>query len=403
MRPLLLSLLVVFGAGCAGSAAPLVPLPVPEIEREAPSPAAVPLAVEVEVVRPPSGPPPVPARQIERRAVYEEVGITEWTLENGLTVVYVQRPVEGYHARVAAPSGWAGLPGADRPAYADIGAGRWGPLTARLGPGSRDAVGGSDSLSDLVEAIRSLLSSPPDAVAPFDVVARVSPQWGVVSAETRADGGAGRLAEAFGQPEAFTVVLVGALGTEWIEPLVASRLSVRPGGGRTFERAEPMSRGDQSLPTDFGGVVSEWAVTAGWEDRPAARVLREVLAARAVDGVQADVSFDAARGTLRLRIGSTTPSNEGPLFAPIQEAEADAARRRAVDSAASADGIALAVSELYGLTGRFRPARRPEDPVVFPAAIARTPADRVDALLRRLLASPDTARLGRFPTPTDSP
>lgn len=400
MRPLVLLLFLVFGAGCAGSAAPLVPLPVPDIEREAPPPAPVPVAVEVEVVQPPVVPPPVPERRIARRAVYEDAGLIEWTLENGLTVVYVQYPVEGYHARLDAPTGWAGLPESDRPAYAHIGAGRWGALTARLGPGSREAVGESDSLSDLVESIRSLLTSPPDAVDSFDMVADAAPRWGLVLPETRADGGARRLAEAFGQPAAFTVVLVGALGPEWIEPMIASWLSVRPGGGPTFERADPATQGDQPLPAGWRGVVSEWEVSAGWEDRPAALLLREILAARAGRDARADLWFDAARETLRLRLASATSSNERALHAPLQAAEVEVARRRAVDRAASAAGVADAVSELYGLRGRFRPARRPEDPAVLAAAIARTPAGRLDALLQRLLASPDTAR---FSTLTDSP
>ena len=400
MRPLVLLLSVVFGAGCAGSAAPLVPLPVPEIEREAPPPAPVPVAVEVEVVQLPMVPPPVPERRIARRAVYEDAGLIEWTLENGLTVVYVQHPVEGYHARLDAPTGWAGLPDPERPAYAHLGDGRWGPLTARVEPGSRSAAGGADSLSDLVEAIRSLLTSPPDAVGAFDRVAAAAPRWGRVAPETRTDGGASRLAEAFGQPAAFTVVLVGALGPEWVEPMIASRLSVRPGGGPTFESADPDMRSDQPLPTEWGGGITEWAVPAGWEDRPAALLLREVLAARAGHAAQTEVSFDAARETLRLRLASAMPSDEHSLLAPIEAVEVDAARRRAVDRAASAAGVADAVAELYGLPGRFRPARRPEDPTVLAAAIAWTPADRLDALLQRLLASPDTAR---FSTPTDSP
>lgn len=390
MRSLPLLLFATVFVGCAGTAPPMTPLPVPTVERAAPPPEAEPVAVEVETVQAPVVPPPTPERRIARRSVYEGAQATEWVLENDLTVIYVQRPGEGYHARLVAPTGWMGLPAAERPAFAHIGEARWGPLTGRLGPGDRVATGPAESLGELVDAVRAVFTAAPDEVARFDGTASSSPRWGVILPADREDHGARQLAQAFGQPEAFTVVLVGPIGAEWVEPVVAERLFMRRGGGPSFGTADPSGSGNGIARDAASGVVGEWDLAGGWDDLPTLLLLDAMLADRVGAGQHADVTFDAARGMIRLRVASTR-GGAPDLRAPFSAAEVDAARRRASAAAASDAGLARAFADLWALPGRYRPARRPDDAVSLPAAIARTPSGQVDDLLRRLLASPQTS------------
>ena len=106
MRALPLFLAVAL-TGC-WSTAPTVLTPAPPTVRvEPPAPDPQPVLVERQPAEPvPTTPPPVPKRRIAQRSIFEAERVTEWTLENGLTVIYAwDEAATGYAALVTGPSG----------------------------------------------------------------------------------------------------------------------------------------------------------------------------------------------------------------------------------------------------------------------------------------------------------
>ena len=349
MRPVLLLALAVVASGCVGTAAPVVviaPPPVREVEPPPDLPEPVPPAPEVVDLEPLS-PPPTPRLQIDRRAVYELAGVVEWTLANGLTVVYLHDPdAEAYRARVQAPTGWADLPAPMRGRYVEPDVVVLGPLVARVEPSRRVATGQADRVTDLVDAVASLFAAP-------------------------ATSASGAVAEAFDRPASFVVALAGAADWEWVEPVIAGRLgSLRgrdSGFGPVLDAPEPVA------------VALRSEVAAGWEDLPAVAILGRALADR---DRAVRLSFDARAG--RVRLGVDGPASRDETFRPFTDDALRRARSAAADDAATLDGRLLALATLYEVPGAFRPARRPDEAVTLADRIERTPPERVADLFRQL-------------------
>ena len=351
MRPVVYLALLVVASGCAAGGAPIVVIaPPPAATVEPPERLPGPATPRPEVVDlSPVVPPETPKLQIDRRTVYEQVGVTEWTLANGLTVVYRHEPDgDRYRVRVQAPTGWADLPATMRAPYVEAEGTTRGPLVLAVEPHRRVAVGRSETLTDLVDAVASLFSGEPPASA------------------------SGAVARAFDRPASFLVVLSGRAEREWVEPVIANELAQLRGRDNSFgpvlEAPDPIA----------SALTAEARAT--WDDLPATAILSRALAVRAGAGVQ--VSYDAASGRVYLRADVGTPRDD--LFRPFSD---DALRRARSDSAADAaspDGRLLALATLYEVPGTFRPARRPTEAITLPERIARTPPDRVAALLRQL-------------------
>ena len=349
MRLALLLALAIAASGCVRTAAPVVviaPPPVREVEPPPglPEPALpTPEVVDLE----PLEPPPTPRLQIDRRAVYEQAGVVEWTLANGLTVVYLHEPgADAYRVRVQAPTGWADLPATARGRYADAVDVPWSPLIASVEPSRRVAKGQADRVTDLVDAVAALFTETPPA-------------------------GGGAVAEAFDRPASFVVALSGAAEREWIEPVIATRLaSLRgrdSGFGPILDAPEPVA----------SALRSEVAAT--WEDLPAAAVLAQALADR---DRAARLTFDGHDSRVRLSVDG--PASRADTFRPFTDDALRQARATAAGEAATPDGRLTALATLYEIPGAFRPARRPDEAVTLADRIERTPPDRVATLLRQL-------------------
>ena len=342
-----LSALVVLAlAGCAGTPPTVAPPPPTVAVFELPPPprmVVVALAEMIEVE--PVEPPPVQEMRIDRRSVFEQAGAVEWTLANGLTVVYVEdETAVGYHARVVAPTGASSFT-LGRAAVFRRGDPTWGTLTARIEAGERVATGASDGLQSLLDDAARLLTSTPDASqgdrgeALFEVTRHVR------------------------------VFLLGSRDRAWIEPAVAATLgALRPEndalGSSAATDGDPSVRGD-------------------WDDLPAIWVLDAALAERAGPGTR--VRFDAMAGRIRLESDGGTP--RPVLLARFDDADLRRARDQAARTAASPSARLEAFSALYGLPGTFRPARNPVDAARLPERIARTPPSAAADLLRRLAAA----------------
>ncbi|WP_420457571.1 hypothetical protein [Rubrivirga sp.] len=402
MRPAIV-LFVLVGAGCASTAPEPVAAP-PAVVTAVEPPASAPILVEPEPVEPaPVVPPPVLERRIDRRAVYEQAGAVEWTLANGLTVVYVQEPeAEAYRAAVRAPGGWASLP----PAAADrfVGAqGSWGALAARVEPDRREAVGEAEGLATLVADVAALFSDPPSVVVAPDPLDALAPRRGRDRVPAfDPDAARQALADAFDRPSDFRVFLSGSVGREWVEPLVAERLAVAGRGARFGPLLEtpPAVRAESTTSGPAAGTVFEADVAAGWDDLPAVLTLERALADRVGTDASVSLRLDAAAGRARLRIASAGAAS---LLDPLDADALRRARDAAARDAAGPAGRLRAFATLYEVPGRFRPALRPDQAARLADAIERTPPARVADLLRRLAASPDAATVTVLPQPSDAP
>ena len=376
-------------AACAGTApvAPVTPPPAAPVVVRAPEPEPIRVveAPEVREVAPVS-PPEARRGRIARRALFEQAGVATWRLANGLEVVYLRAPgAEGYRARVEAPTGWASLPRPLADEVAAIGTAAWGPLRAEVGPYGRVAGGEAETLAALLEAVERLFTASPDRV---EGSTGLWPRTGVLAPEgLDAPRTEALAAEAFDRPASFVVLLAGDVEWEWVEGAVANALGGLRGRDSSFGPildAPPRLEGDSTAAV--AAPVLEAEVAGGWGDLPTVRVLDAVLDARS--GGEARVSLDADAGRVRLWArGAST------ALAPPSDDEVRAARVRAARDAASAAGRLEALATLYGVPGDFRPARNPAEATGLEAPIERTPPDRVRDLLRRLLASPDAARI----------
>ncbi|WP_412067739.1 hypothetical protein [Rubrivirga sp. IMCC43871] len=377
--PLLLALAA---AGCATSTPPLVATPAPEARVDLPAPPPV-RVVETPVVEEllPPEPPQAPRLRIDRRAVYPDAQATEWTLANGLVVVYVQGEAEGYTVRVDGPGGLANLPPALAADLAESGSARWGPLSAHVGLDRRVASGWADGIADALGAVRALFERSPDGTPHARAEDLAHPSLGPPPSRGPRSASIG---DAFDRPEAFRVFLHGSAGADWVEAAVANELGAIRGRPPLALLEEARFDRRDTLAAR-GPAVTEAAVDAEWDDLAPARIVALALADRA------DVTLSLASGRLTVRaVGGHAPAD---LFAPLADTALRAARDAAEAEARQPAAVLAAFADLYAQPGQFRPARRPQDAARLADQIARTPPARVAALLRRLAATPDLAVL----------
>lgn len=355
MRPTVLLLLIAAASGCVTSAPASVIAPAPRVEAvvEPPAPPLVRVVEVAEVVEiAPVEPPPVPERRIDRRSVYEQAGVTEWTLANGLTVVYLHDPdADLYRVRVQAPAGWAALPASMRAPFRTREVAAWGELLAWVEPTRRVAVARAETLAELLAPIPRLFSGAPDTPA------------------------AGAVASAFDRPGAFVVVMSGPAEREWVEPVIATQLATFPGRDAGFG---PRLETPDPIATD--GLVA--TVRAEWDDLPAVAIASRVLAERGGRGDAARLDLDPASRTALLLVEPLLTQAE--LLQLATEDAIRAARGATARSAATPEGRLLALAMLYEVPGDVRPARQPLDALALPDRVERTPPARVLDLFRRL-------------------
>jgi len=309
--PLVLLLGVV---GCASSAPPAVERPAPE---PPPPPAVVvtlpepePLVVEVEEPEPaPEVEPGAEREQVVRRSVFETARVVEWELASGLRVVYAwDDDANGYTALLTAPGGWRSLPASAAPVATS---GRWGVVAAGLGPEMRGATAAADRLDNVLDGIEALFRQDPDV-------------------------GSHALALAFDRPEAFTLVLHGSMGWEWVERAVGIRLG-RLVGRRPLIDPSERGRRDQARVEGAASSFVRSEIPVTWSDLPAVAFLVEALAERAGGPVPLAVEPGG-----RLALQAPDARTLRDWLAPISDADLRAARSRSADEVASPQGLVVA-------------------------------------------------------------
>jgi hypothetical protein len=335
MRPALLLPVVLTLGACSpplalvggGGAVPAVEAePPPPVEVAAPAPDATLPTASVEAFEPVEAPPlGAPRGTVERRSVYPDPGVSEWTLTGGLTVVYKQvESADGVAALAFAP----GVPAA---APSGSATGR-GALRALAGLGERQLVG---TFPDLPAALRAV-------------------------------AGAQRTAADFG-----AVVLVGPAPPDAAEAEVGARLGrLRPGtpAGADAERPAPH-------PAAWTDV---WAPGTR---REAAAL--EVLAGAVAERAGAPVEPFVGPAGRRLGLAVAADVDLAGLLAPFSEAEVARSRRAALDPPPALWAARLA--DLYRERGERRPARDPAEADRRGALAAAVTSPSVNALAERLL------------------
>lgn len=320
MRVGLLSCLFVL-AGCASSAVPAVTVGTTQVIEEPPPPPPPILVEDAEIESiTPLTPQPTPRHRIVRRSVFEQARVAEWTLANGLTVVYHwDSQKTGYHVVVR---------GQDLDSIrADASRTVDGGLTVTAGPGVRLARGDAESLGALVASVGALFS------------------------RTRA--------EAFAPPSASLLVVSGPLEWEWVESTLAglAEAGSDQGASPTLDRAS-------------------WQ--PAWDDVPALRIAAEIVAVRA-DDPEAGERLRAG-GPLAVTGDSSLALR---LFAPVPSEAFESARQAAERQARAPAGTLDALLDLYAAPGRHRPPQPPSRAFDVPRRIASTTRAGVDALLAR--------------------
>ena len=346
MRLRLLFLIAV--AGCS-SPAPLVVAPPPEITPPppvvSPEPDPIPVTIEVE----PLDPVGADSGQVAQRRIYEGAQVAEWTLVNGLTVVYRWEPgADGYDARLSASGGWRAVSPSAQPFAPRA---RWGALEAVVSPDSRVARGEAARFDEVLSAVSDLFSQSPD-------------------------DGPEEVAALFDRPTAFTLVVRGPIGWEWVESAIGGELS-RVRGRRARVAPERIDATDSIRATVEVTGSTLHMIDVRSSDLPAVAVLAEALRTRG-----ADLSIEADGVAVAM-----TPIAQEGVWASLSDAELRQARSGAAQAARSPAGEVRALAYLYALPGRFRPVRPPAEAVDLADAIERVAPDRVRDLLDRLRAA----------------
>ena len=324
MRPLFVLLALTALAGCASTVPP--PPPPPEVVLQ-PPPAPAPVPVQVETVPMETGPPEPPAvleRVIAQRSVYESDRVAEWTLDNGLTVLYAwDDGAAEYTVRASVPGD-------------------------RL-PGDQSGDRATEPVTLAVGLHR------------HSVTARASRLDEAVAAAVDALGGAA--------PAGAVVLLHGGLGPEWVEPVVAEQL------GRLRRRLAPAAPPTRSV------------LDADWSDLPALLVVAQVLRERSAPSDPLALVFDPATGDLRLEARASSRRLLDAWLAPAAPDVLRSARDAAAAAARQPAGVLLALDALYQLPGAYRPARPVADARALADRVARATPEQAGALLARLSAA----------------
>ena len=325
MRPALLLTAVL--AGCAAPA-PLVVAPPAEVTAPPRLP-PVTTTADPPVVTDPVEPRGAAREEVVERRVYEEARVAEWTLANGVTVVYAWD--------VGADQYTVRLDGAESDPAPSPGLAGWGALRARVGSGLRTARGSAVRLDSVLSDVAAVFTRRPDTGDPV-------------------------VASAFDRPSAFTVVIHGARSWTWVEGAV----------GRTLSRV----RGRASVPPLAAPVARiSRPVTVDADDLAAVAALDALVRTRT-----GEAALSVGPGGRR----SLQSSRAGALDDAVPDAAIRAARSTAAAEAESGGGVVDALARLYALPGRFRPVRPPQVVRDLPGEIGRTPPERVRTLLDRL-------------------
>ncbi len=328
MRLFLVLFALVAVAGCASTAPP--PAPPPVVVQPLPPPGPGPVRVEAVPVETatmgpgPVQPPTVLERVIARRSVYESDRVAEWTLDNGLTVIYAWDDDAAEYAMRAS------IPG-DRLPSGHTNDRTTEPVTLAVGLHRQSVTAQAPRLDEAVAMAVDALGSG----APADAV----------------------------------VLLHGALGPEWVEPVVAEQL------GRLRRRQPPATS-----PT-------RRALDADWSDLPALMVVAQVLRARSAPSDPLALVFDPATGDLRLEARASSRRLLDGWLVPATPAVLRSAKDAAAQGARQPAGLLLALDALYQLPGTYRPARPVADARALADRVARTPPEQVAKLLARLDAA----------------
>ena len=401
-----------------GSSAPLPPPPIeappaaPVVVEEAPQPEPEEApAVIVPVPEPPPPPPPKPPRlSIRAQSVYPAVGLHEWTLANGATVVYKRVGAPGPLRLLAfAEGGWTALdPGSAALAVLRVpGASEEG---ASLGATERQIRGRADEVRPLMQRVVDAFAGPPSTPAPPRTAVDALDGLAMEVAIASLDGAAPQPVRLFADPDELTVVIVGDADPALVAAEAGRLLAGIEGvpGGLAFGRARPSPARRSRVARNGDNGVLDLALRAplGRAGAAGLGVLRIALE---------DALTNAGLGRLRVEAAPAPWTDTGWLRVVVESSDAEpddlAARVRStlespqLDLSAAraarlrqlgdpnAEAWLLAVAALYRDGDGERPGQNPAalDPLSGP--LERVSLDDLRALARRFATSDDAAMI----------
>ena len=393
-------------------AAPPVPLP----ETSVPVP-TVPPPVPLPDVSPapPAAPAPAPRGSIRAQSVYPALDVTEWTLPNGVVVVYKQvRETEGYLLRAFARGGWSSLPPRDSIEAQQWLPQRWeeGDLSATLTAHERRIDARGEDIEALLASVpRVFQGDLPPARVPATAVSALDPEVRVGRAES-VGAGSVSLRSVFADPGAFTVVVVGA-GDPDLAASAAGRfltpLRAAPDEPRTGRTTGTAASSGPAGSEDAHSVDLAFRISSRAGDETPLQVLRGALEA-SLDGSELGrVEVTSARepwtetAWLRVLVVGSGRDAESVERAVREALSGDAlyvARARRQLSRELGSPTALhwldAVTQLYREGGGRQPGHDPASLSPLNAPLSRVTDSDVLTLARRFAVSTDMAVL---PTP----
>lgn len=394
--------LLVSACGTAEAVVEPTPIPVSSVPAAVPPPPIAP--PEPEVAVPPPAPLPAPLGSIDEQSVYPVLSVTEWTLSNGMVVVYKRlREAPDYRLRAVAQGGWASV---DSQRVGPI---RWSTEAVEIVLDAHerriDAQGEDldNLLERVVQAVRGNLSPARVQATSVDVLDGRAEDLAFEATQFV------ELASLFADPAALTVVLVGPGNPVLVESAAGRVLEpIRATPGLRFDAAQTPVTSPRHI--ESSGVDSRFdlaiRIPSRAGDEAALQVLRGALEA-SLNGAELGPVHVAARriswtDSAWLRVwqaeGDRSP---GQLEASVREALAgdalyvSSARRSLLRTYRSPtpEHWLDAVTQLYRDGGGRQPGQNPDTLSPLSAPLTRVTDSDVLTLARRFAVSTDTAMI----------
>ncbi|GAB5535719.1 MAG: hypothetical protein Rubg2KO_19680 [Rubricoccaceae bacterium] len=352
----------------------------------------------------------MPRGSIQAQSVYPVLDVTQWTLANGVVVVYKQVPeAEGYVLRAVAKGGWSSLSPRDSADATRRLPRRWEAdgLTAMLTAHERRIDAQGQDLEALLSSMsRVFAGAVPPARAPLTAVEALDPVVGFAANDA---SDAVSLDALFADPGAFTVVVVGAGESERAASAAGRHLApLQSRQGMTFSPRSLVTSSPIRLDgTGEQGVVDlALRIPARAGDEGPLQVLRGALEASLQHADGGRLTVEAERtpwtGTAWLRVVvEDSPLSADALEAAVREAlSGDAltisrARRQLLRDLRSPtpQHWLEAVTQLYRDGGGRQPGRDPSSLSPLRAPLTRVTDSDVLTLARRFAVSEDMAMI----------
>ena len=376
--------------------------PQPEAEPEAPAPVA-------PVVAPPSPPPTPPRLSVRAQSVYPAVDLYEWTLSNGMTVVYKRVDAAGPLRLLAfAEGGWTALDAGDAalavrsaPSATDDG--------LSLGATERQVRARAESARSLFQRLVDALSDRRPAPGQRTAVDALDPLE-IELADASPDGVERPARSLLADPAELTAVVVGDVDPASVVAEAGRLLAGLPRAPDAWTFGPPRRSPARPSRVARRGDVGVLDLALRAPLGRAGRAGLDVLAIALEDALDraglGRLRVDAAptpwtdAGWLRVEVESSDLDPDALaervrswLASPKLDLEAARAARLRQLAAPSADDWLAAVADLYREGGGERPGRNPAALDPLSRSVERLSLADLQALARRVAATEDAARI----------